>query len=281
MTRYATLPAAEDQFSNISGASADAALLWKQLTPASRLVEEFCGGRRFDWRIETRRYDAVGLHVGVDHIDLDEDLLELTALVNGDGSAVDLACCTLAPYNAYPKRSIYLNGVTWARPANPRAAIQVAGAWGFHRRPDEAWQDANVTVPAGGLAEDAVELVLPDLGAIERGHVLKIEDEQVSVEEIVSGPPHTLTVTRGLNGTEPAAHAEGAGISYFAPEPTVARATARAAAWLYKLRDAAMEKRITPMGEVVVPAGFPADIHQTLRRGGFVRKRETSGIYAA
>jgi hypothetical protein len=281
MTRYATLPAAEAQFSSIQGGNADAALLWKQLAPASRLVEEFCGGRRFDQRLETRRYDAVGLHVGADHIDLDEDLLELTRLVNGDGSEIDLARCTLAPYNTYPKHSIYLSGVTWVKPANPRAAIQVAGVWGYHRRPDEAWGDTNVTLPAGGLAEDATELVLLDLGAIERGHVLKIGDEQLSVEEIVSDPPHTLTLRRGLNGAEPAAHAEGEAVFCFAPEPTVARATARAAAWLYKLRDAAMEKRITPMGEVVVPAGFPADIHLTLRRGGFVRKRETGGIYAA
>jgi hypothetical protein len=146
----------------------------------------------------------------------------------------------------------------------------VAGVWGFHRRVSSAWpptgKTLNETLEAGATE---IALAGEDLGAIQRGHVLQVEDEQMSVE-VIDGL--VVTVERGINGTEVAEHESGKIIQHYAPEPTIVQQTARAAFWLYKLRDMAMEKVITPMGEVVVPGGFPADIQRALERGGYVRR---------
>jgi hypothetical protein len=56
-TRYANLKEAEDMF-NAQGGEADTELLFKKLVTATRLIEEFCGGRRFDQRVETLKGTA-------------------------------------------------------------------------------------------------------------------------------------------------------------------------------------------------------------------------------
>jgi hypothetical protein len=255
---------------NAQGGEADTELLFKKLVTATRLVEEFCGGRRFDQRVETLAHDG-DAELDARRLQLEDDLLTLTGLTNGDGSAIDPASVTLFPYNTYPKDTLILPvGTSWTWGGDPYATVRVTGVWGFHRRVSSAWPPAGKTL-AATLEADATEITLTgdDLGAIQRGHVLQIDDEQMSVESIDG---LVITVERGINGTEAAEHESGKVIQYYAPEPTIVQQTARAAFWLYKLRDMAMEKVITPMGEVVVPGGFPADIQRALRRGGYVRR---------
>lgn len=291
-TRYATLNLTEGDFGADGGNEADRDLLFAYLGFASRRVEEYCR-RRFDMRIETRRYDAVGLHLLTPStLDLDGapsdgapgeagDLLALTALVNGDGVSVALENTMLWPYNAYPKTRIMLPpGARWTWTTTPAAAIQVTGTWGFHREPVRAWRSAGVAVPAGGLAADATTLALSDVGAIRRGHTLQIDDEQLSVEGIAGeAPTYTLILDRALNGTAAAAHVAGAPIRFYVPEDTIQRATARVAVWMYRQRDAPFDKVVTPLGEVVVPAGLPTDVRYMLSEGRFVRRR-AGGVYA-
>jgi hypothetical protein len=83
---------------------------------------------------------------------------------------------------------------------------------------------------------------------------------------------YTLTLERSANGTEAAAHAEGAAVFYYVPEATIQRATSRTAVWMYRQRDAPFEKVVTPAGDVIVPAGLPTDVADMLLRGAFVNK---------
>jgi hypothetical protein len=268
-TRYANLKEAEDMFNAQGGGEADKELLFKKLVIATRLIEEFCGGRRFDQRVETLAHDG---EAALDdrRLQLEDDLLTLTGLTNGDGTEIDPAGVTLFPYNTYPKDTIILPaGTSWSWGGDPYATVQVAGVWGFHRRVSSAWPPTGKDLPATLSESDTSITFAGDLGAIQRGHVLQIDDEQMSVE-VIDGL--VITVERGINGTEAVGHESGKTIQYYAPEPTIVQQTARAAFWLYKLRDMAMEKTITPMGEVVVPGGFPADIQRALERGGYVRR---------
>jgi hypothetical protein len=268
-TRYANLKEAEDMFNAQGGGEADRELLFSKLVTATRLIEEFCGGRRFDQRVETLRHDS---DAALDdrRLQLEDDLLTLTGLTNGDGTEIDPAGVTLFPYNTYPKDTLTLPlGTSWTWGGDPYATVRVTGVWGFHRRVSSAWPPTGKALN-GSLEAGATGITFTgDLGAIQRGHVLQIEDEQMSVESIDG---LVITVERGINGTEAVEHAADTIVQYYAPEPTIVQQTARAAFWLYKLRDMAMEKVITPMGEVIVPAGFPADIQQALRRGGYVRR---------
>lgn len=270
-TRYASLDLAEGDFNAERGNPADRDLLFAYLGFASRRVEEFCH-RRFDLRVETRRYDAPNGAA----LKLDDDLIALEELVNGDGQVIDLTRVLLRPYNAYPKRQIALtSGEAWRWSGAPFAAIQAAGVWGFHRSPARAWQDAGVSVPDGGLGESDTTLVLAD-SPLQRGHLLKIDDEQVSIEAIDGD---TLTLARGLNGSQPAQHETGVPIFVYRPEATIQRATARVAVWMYRQRDAPFEKVVTPVGAVVIPPGLPTDVQHALVDGKFVR-RAAGAIYA-
>jgi hypothetical protein len=278
--RYATIDQVEAVFdarqtSRISSETVD--LLFTYILYASRRVEERCRRRKgaFAPCLTTRRYDATGDHIlGTSEMELDEPLLVLTAL-SIDGIAVDMGEVILWPYDEYPKRHVILpDGLTWTWSTTPRAAVEVTGRWGFHKDPENAWPDAGVDVPAGGLAADATSLEMgADVGAIKRGHLLQIDDEWLSVEDIaeVAGPVYTLTLDRGLSGSEAAEHTEGADILYFTPDNTITRAVERTAHWMYEQRNAPFEKIVSPMGVAQIPPGLPNDVVTMLKEGGYVR----------
>lgn len=110
----------------------DDAVIDDMIEQASRAIDLFCGGRTFYARTETRYYDRP-----MDRqLDLDDDLLSVTTLTNGDGDAIAAADYLLYPRNLPPYFSIQLKQSSdeiWEQDddGNDEQVISVAGTWGM------------------------------------------------------------------------------------------------------------------------------------------------------
>ena len=86
-------------------------------------------------------------------------------------------------------------------------AVRITGEWGFWRRLRRV-----ASTLSGMVDEHRAEIVVGALADIQVGHTLLIGDEQVYVRGINA---RTLSVMRGVNGTEAASHDPGDGISVY------------------------------------------------------------------
>ena len=98
---------------------------------ASRYIDNETG-RTFYARTETRYYDVSGSRV----LKLDDDLLTITTLTNGDDNTIASTEYNLWPKNNPPYSEIRLkasSSTLWLMDGdgNAEAVIDVAGTWGF------------------------------------------------------------------------------------------------------------------------------------------------------
>lgn len=229
--------------------TADDARLLTTLNAASSQIER-AAGRRF----EPRR--AALQHTVTDSAELllDDDLLELLALTNGDGSTISLADVTAAP-DEPPHSLLYLSGnsrFTWD--AFPLQAITVTGMWGYHDHPSEMWRSTNDTVQNNPLSSSGTALTVTDADGADStletprfqvGHLLKIEDEFMRVLAVNTGT-NVLTVSRGVNGSTAASHAQNTPIYSYQPPAEIETLVLRWASWLYKQSDTAAFQSAPP-----------------------------------
>lgn len=119
---------------NITSTAQDS-LLFKVLANAICAVEDRTS-RKFNVNVDTTRYFDVETDVDrtYRHLYLDEDLLRVTSIVNGDGTAVTSDQYILLPKNEEQKYEIYLladSGVYWTWSDEPIDSISVTGLWGY------------------------------------------------------------------------------------------------------------------------------------------------------
>lgn len=98
---------------------------------------------------------------------LDDDLLELTSLTNGDGSGINLSDVIPAP-DEPPYGYLRLTGssaFTWY--TSPVQAITVSGVWGWHDRPISMWRLSVDTVQNNPLTSGATTLTVTDADGVD------------------------------------------------------------------------------------------------------------------
>ena len=133
----------------------DDALLARFITAASTFMDQYCH-RRFYSRTETRVFDVPFPIYAPSFINypsqgssfypraqvplfIDDDLLTVTTLTNGDSTVIASTDYKLYPLNDLQKQFIQLlptSSVVWQTTAlgNPLGAISVAGTWGYVNR---------------------------------------------------------------------------------------------------------------------------------------------------
>jgi len=130
VTDYCTLNDVKQYLS--TDKSTDDALLSDLITKASVSIDTYCQ-RTFAAHAETRTYDAVQDIHGRDLL-VDDDLLSVTELTNGDGTVLSASDYVLLPANATPKYAVRLKASAayfWAYDTDPEQAISVNGSWGY------------------------------------------------------------------------------------------------------------------------------------------------------
>lgn len=109
----------------------DTNLLTPLLTRAQKIVETITG-RTFESRTETRLFDVPRTR----QLEMDDDLLTVTTLTNGDGAVIAASDYNLIPNNHSPKYAIRLkqsSTASWmpGSGGDTERVISVAGTWGY------------------------------------------------------------------------------------------------------------------------------------------------------
>jgi len=176
---------------------------------------------------------------------LDDDLLELTSLTNGDGSAISLSDVLTLPAEG-PIAALRLkNARAFVWNDTPIKAISVAGKWGWHSDWAQAWRNTADTVQNNPLSGSATTITVADADGTDAenetprfqvGHLLRIENEYLRVLA-VNTSTNVLTVARGVGGTAAASHAQSTPIYTYQPDYDAQMLHLRWAMWLYKEPD--------------------------------------------
>lgn len=238
-----------DQFRQRLGLSAsdssEDARLIEALQAASAQIEQ-AARRRFSPRLATLAQDVNPRHP--QELLLSDDLLQIDALSNGDGSSIDpLDLIALPDAGLDGPLSLlrFREGLSFNWVDSPLQAIRITGLWGWHDRWSLAWRSSADTVQDNPLSSGSTTLTVTDADGVDShlrtprfqvGHLLRIEDEYLRVLAVDSGA-NTLTVLRGVQGTTAAVHAQSSAIDIYQPPLEVESLCLRWAAWLYKEPD--------------------------------------------
>lgn len=114
-----------------NGTTSDA-ILSELITESSREIDDYCK-RHFYETYATRRYDAIYPTIDLQTLYLDEDLLAVGTITNGNGDIIPNGSVVLYPANESPKYAIRaLPNTTWQYTQNWEQAISIEGTWGFN-----------------------------------------------------------------------------------------------------------------------------------------------------
>jgi hypothetical protein len=285
---YATLHQVR-QYLGIAPTTDDSRLI-RFVNEAVRAIDER-QKRRYDARLETRYFDVpckdlggignynTGRYTTLDYLRLDDDLLEVTELRNGDGTIIAAADYVLEPYNRSVKHKIQLlpsAGVGWATSVSGdlRKALAVTGYWGFHTRYADAFENSLDAVQNNPLTANATTVTVSDAdgvaidGSLQRfqaGQMWRIGDELVYCAA-VNNAGNTCNIVRGYNGAAPAEHAQGTPIYIYRPMDNIVAAATRLVAWRYRQKDVDVFDKSTILGAGVkiTPSSMPADVIELL-----------------
>jgi hypothetical protein len=252
---YTTVAACKDSRdiqATISSVQDD--FILREIRRASKDINDICN-RHFAPVIDTHYFDTPGGANLVSRVyaryiadlNMDDDLLELTTLTNGDGTVITSTDYKLYPLNSTPKEKLTLlsSKYVWLPATNgvPNGAVSIVGTWGYHREYDEAWD--TVTALAAAITTTTATSTTVPKGLIDAGDLLKIDTEFIYVSAVATGTPNdTLTIVRGVNGSTAAAHLVSAVVYRYSCGGQI-EALARSAATAYTLL------RSNPMGESV------------------------------
>ncbi len=262
MLIYASLARFRERLGIPAGDADTDRRLLAALRGATAQIDRFTA-RRFAPVVHTRHYPFQSAYT----LRLDLDLLELRALANPDGAAIDISAVRLLPEGASPAVALALPGAMPFQPgASPEALIAVTGVWGTHDAWDSAWRASGDAVQDAALDEAAALITVADaddadaLGdapRFEAGQLIRLEDEYLHVVG-VDAEANTLSVIRGVRGTTAAAHDAGTPIAIYAAPEDVQALCLRWAAWLYAQVDAG----IGAGADWLYPATLPDDLHR-------------------
>ena len=222
---------------NVPDGTHDARLLG-MLEAVSRWIDGYCG-RQFGASHGERRFDGTGKAsltvpdlVSASELRVREASGEWVAWSSGDWLLYPLNAAPTEP-GGRPYTRIMLAGKHRRFPLS-RAGMVVSGVWGYC----DVREDTGLRVSGSESVTigDSILTVASGDGAIDlsAGHTIRIDDEQLYVVGVVDDGQGTLTLTvnRGVNGTEAAAHATGAPVSVYRYPKGVAEACLlQAAVW--------------------------------------------------
>ena len=128
---YASLTDFKNYAAITSSDSADDDVIQVCLDAAGAFIDKYTY-RHFEPVTQTRRFDTPDDEM----LYLDDDLLSVTTITNGDGVEVTSSQYSLQPANIPQKWGVRLkgsSGVTWEDDSadDPEQAIQVKGVWGY------------------------------------------------------------------------------------------------------------------------------------------------------
>jgi hypothetical protein len=276
---YATLAEFKDWIrmggTTVSADSTDDTIIQRVLGSASRKIDNEAR-RTFYPRVQTRQFDVP--ENGHRGLILDDDLLEVITLTNGDDNTIDATEYNLIPKNDPPYFEIRLKEASttyWEDDSsgNSELVIDLLGFWGFHEEyADRAWINGS-TINEGDTLSAADTTITVVSGALHKiDELIKIENELMRITNIVS---NDLTVIRGENGSTAATHADTTQIEIWEPMEDIREACLMVANNFFRKRtgkNVASVATVTAAGVVITPQDIPGDAMRIIKdhtRGGW------------
>ena len=275
---YATLDQVKKAL-NITDTSDDQLLL-RLLITATKIIDRE-RGRRHDIRFEIRYFDRpkesrnIWTTLSVEPpLRLDDDLLEITQLINGDGTVVSDSSILLEPAGRSPSSRVRLkpqSGVTWAsdNQGNEKQIIGVSGFWGYHDDYTSAWEDSLDAIQNDPLSDETSVISVQAANGVtenmfsprfEVGMLLRIDNELMMVKSI-NLELQTLNVVRAYNGSQAVQHSKNASINIYRVMPNIVQACVRLVMWMYRLKDTDSFDKVYTLGVgVSIPVELPVDV---------------------
>lgn len=147
---YATLEQVKEYLGLTTTGDDD--LLTRLLDAAQKAIETNRGNRRFEAAADTVRYvDYDAFHVDGRTLYLDDDLCQITQIVNGDGTVVSPDDYVTVPRHETPYYAIKLKtgrSVVWTYSDTPEDAIAITGRWAYSVTPGENVVQATIRLTA-------------------------------------------------------------------------------------------------------------------------------------
>src|SRR4051794_2955012 len=185
---YATLSAFRQRQSLASSDTGDDARMLAKLRAATTEIDRYTG-RSFLPTIATRRFDWRGAKTLLLR---GYDLLELTTLINGDGTTIDpAAIISLGGVNG-PIVGIELDitKALFVYQSTTTRAISVSGVWGWHDDYASAWKTSGDVIQGGGITANATTFTVASVSGADSwgmsprfsaGQLIKVDAEYMHV----------------------------------------------------------------------------------------------------
>lgn len=250
--------------------TADDAVIEKLLAAASRWIDNDTS-RSFYPRIETRYFDVP--EPVDDELMLDDDLLAIVSLTNGDGTAISSTDYRLLPANRYPKYSIKLKSSSnlyweWDSEGNDQAIIAVNACWGYHNEyTAHGWKQ--LTTLGEDLDINELDWTVASITGFAQGQLCKVGSE-IGLVESVSTPLVAISmVQRGAVGSTPATHTTGEAVYVWQTQSDIWQACIEITNNAYHRRygqNVSGQSTITPGGLVLAPQDITEMAQLTIER---------------
>ena len=246
----------------------DDAVIDDIISRASRRVDALTG-RRFYPRVETRNYDTPY----ADLLWLDDNLLEIITLTNGDLVAIASTEYTFQPANEYPKYAIRLRNTsaiyfTSNSATDYEQVVALAGFWGYRERYSaDGWVQGSLLDEAGDITAAVLSFTADSGNAFARDQIIRIDNELMIVTD-VTGAEITVAA-RGANGSTAAIHLNNAPIYYWQYQDDIAGLTLEIARIMYRARygeNVETTAYTTPAGVVITPRSLPPWAQEIINR---------------
>jgi hypothetical protein len=204
-----------------SVSASDDSVIETLISAASRAFDSSCGGRSFFPRVSTRLYDIPSKRMLL----LDDDLLALTTLLNGDATTLLVADYILEDANRPPYWGIRLRDSsdkfwTWNQYGSSERVISVSGVWGYHTQYASAFVQG--TTLAGILNASALTFNVTSGALLTPGHIIMVDSEIMNVS--VVNVNAVTVLKRGDNGSTAAIHQDLAPVMVWQPMSDVVAA---------------------------------------------------------
>lgn len=214
------------------------------LEAASRWIDGYCDRQFAAIRCE-RHFDGTGRAsltvpdlVAVSSMRVRESSGQWVRWLSADWLLYPLNGAPTEPGGRPYTRVMLASGARRRFPLN-RAGVAINGVWGY----GDVREDAGQQIAAdSAVTETAAAVVVSPASAdaaipLAAGHTVRIGQEQLYVMDTTAGVGQTtLSVQRGVNGTIPAAHAVGAGLSVYRYPAAVTEACLQQAALWWRQR---------------------------------------------
>jgi hypothetical protein len=273
---YATLLELKNYMSprGLSGASIttdtnDDSIMEVMLQGISRWIDDQTH-RTFYPRQEIRYFDLPSEQTSAEILFLDDDLLSIDSMTNGDSSVITNTQYVLYPKNAYPKQWVKLLGsssVMWqaSSAGDNESAISLTGLWGFHNNYTQRGWSVAGTLGAAMTNTTTLTLTMTAGHTVVKDEIYKIDSEMVNVSNVSTNA--VTMAARGDNGSTVATHLNGATVYKWNPQPEIKAALLSIAQSVYGSRSGQSSQgnvTVTQAGVVIRPGDVSGMTQRTL-----------------